>query len=127
MLEPLRNNSIIILLKEFLEIITKLDLLQYSIITINAETLFVIVLREWSVNISTSSPKLNSLFVVVSSLIDQSSDNCTAYHHHQGRMTAKASMFRSIVQARKTCRRFQPGRRIPDAVLKDVFESTMVR
>lgn len=49
-----------------------------------------------------------------------------AHQDSKEKMTAKASIFRSIVQARKTCRRFQPGNRIPDAVLKDVFESTLV-
>ena len=54
-------------------------------------------------------------------------------HHHFGyvislfKMTSKASVFRSIVQRRKTCKRFQPGRIIPENVKEDVLRSTLVR
>ena len=42
-------------------------------------------------------------------------------------MSSKSSIFRSIVQSRKTCRRFEPGRRIPDKIKEDVLNSTLVR
>jgi hypothetical protein len=42
-------------------------------------------------------------------------------------MSSIASTFRSIVQSRKTCRRFQRDRVIPDSVIKDIFQSTLVR
>mmetsp|Transcript_8419 Transcript_8419/g.20680 ORF Transcript_8419/g.20680 Transcript_8419/m.20680 type:complete len:266 (-) Transcript_8419:861-1658(-) len=40
-------------------------------------------------------------------------------------MSSKASIFRSIVQSRKTCKRFQPGRLIPDTVKEDILRSTL--
>lgn len=49
--------------------------------------------------------------------------NCTV----PNKMSSKASIFRSIVQSRKTCRRFQPGRIIPETVKEDVLRSTLVR
>jgi hypothetical protein len=42
-------------------------------------------------------------------------------------MSSIASAFRSIVKSRKTCRRFQRDRVIPDSVMKDIFQSTLVR
>lgn len=40
-------------------------------------------------------------------------------------MSKAASIFRSLAQRRKTCRRFQPDRLIPENILKDIFESTL--
>jgi hypothetical protein len=37
-----------------------------------------------------------------------------------------AAAFRALVQARNTCKRFQPGKTIDDTVLKDVLEMTLV-
>jgi len=40
-------------------------------------------------------------------------------------MSSKSSIFRSIVQSRKTCRRFQPGLPIPEKVMEDILRSTL--
>ena len=39
---------------------------------------------------------------------------------------SEAAVFRSIVQKRKSCFRFQPGRTVESPILKDILESTMV-
>ncbi|KAG7360851.1 nitroreductase [Nitzschia inconspicua] len=40
-------------------------------------------------------------------------------------MATKASIFRTIAHSRKTCRRFQPGRIIPQTTLQDILQSTI--
>ena len=41
-------------------------------------------------------------------------------------MSSKAAIFRAIAEARRSSRRFQTNRPIPDATLKDILETTLV-
>jgi len=41
-------------------------------------------------------------------------------------MSNKAAIFRAIAEARRSSRRFQKNRSIPDATLKDILETTLV-
>lgn len=42
-------------------------------------------------------------------------------------MSSKAAVFRAIAEARRSSRRFQPNRAIPEETLRDILETTMVR
>ena len=42
-------------------------------------------------------------------------------------MSSKAAVFRAIAEARRSSRRFQANRVIPDETLRDILETTMVR
>ena len=42
-------------------------------------------------------------------------------------MSSKAAVFRAIAEARRSSRRFQANRIIPDETLRDILETTMVR
>jgi hypothetical protein len=41
--------------------------------------------------------------------------------------TTTASVFRTLAQSRRSCRRFQPNRTIPQHVVRDILETTLVR
>lgn len=41
-------------------------------------------------------------------------------------LKSEADVFRSIIQKRKSCFRFQPGRIIDPPIIKDIIKSTMV-
>ena len=40
---------------------------------------------------------------------------------------AGVDAFRAVAKARHSCRRFQPGRPLAPAVLKDIIETSLVR
>jgi hypothetical protein len=51
----------------------------------------------------------------------------TPSYYYYRNMTSKASIFRAIAHSRKTCRRFQPDRKIPETTLQDILHTTLVR